>query len=150
MLIVDSTEGMRECDSELIRLFTKKEIPYIIAFNKTDLLTSHSEPDAHTIFVSTVKNEYIYALKKKIAGLAATQDSKLRIVGDLIHPSDFVVLVTPIDKAAPKGRLILPQQQTIRDILETDATAVIVKEYELRETLKSLGKPPRTRRPTFR
>ena len=82
-------------------------------------------------------------LKEKIATLAKTEDTKLRIVADLIHPSDFVVLVVPIDKAAPKGRLILPQQQTIRDILEADATAIVVKEYELRDTLAHLGKKPR-------
>ncbi|MDR1651646.1 MAG: [FeFe] hydrogenase H-cluster maturation GTPase HydF, partial [Synergistaceae bacterium] len=83
------------------------------------------------------------AVKEKIAGLAVTEDEKLRIVGDLLHPSDFVVLVVPIDKAAPRGRLILPQQQTIRDILEADAAAIVVKEFELRETLESLGKRPR-------
>jgi [FeFe] hydrogenase H-cluster maturation GTPase HydF len=75
--------------------------------------------------------------------LAITEEPKLRIVGDLINPSDFVILVVPIDKAAPKGRLILPQQQTIRDILEADAVVVAVKEFELRETLENLGKKPK-------
>ncbi|MDF3003131.1 MAG: iron-only hydrogenase maturation protein HydF, partial [Bacillota bacterium] len=80
--------------------------------------------------------------KERISRLTVTGNLKLQIVGDLIHPSDFIVLVVPIDKAAPKGRLILPQQQTIRDILEADAAAIVVKEYELRETLENLGKRP--------
>lgn len=82
-------------------------------------------------------------MKEKIAALAVTEDITHKIVGDLINPSDFVVLVVPIDKAAPKGRLILPQQQTIRDILESDAVAIVVKEYELKDTLNSLGKKPK-------
>jgi [FeFe] hydrogenase H-cluster maturation GTPase HydF len=84
----------------------------------------------------------INLLKETIAALAITEDVKLRIAADLIKPADFVMLVTPIDKAAPKGRLILPQQQTIRDILEADAAAIVVKEFELRETLENLGKRP--------
>lgn len=98
--------------------------------------------EANACLVSATERTGIEALKEQIGKLAATEDSKLRIVGDLIHPADFVVLVTPIDKAAPKGRLILPQQQTIRDILEADAVAVVVKEFELRETLEHLGKKP--------
>jgi [FeFe] hydrogenase H-cluster maturation GTPase HydF len=85
----------------------------------------------------------IEELKERIGKLAKTEDTKLRIVGDLVHPQDFVVLVVPVDKAAPKGRLILPQQQTIRDILEADACAIVVKEFELRDTLATLGKKPR-------
>lgn len=142
VLIVDSTEGLRDCDHELLRLFTEKEINYVIVYNKSDLLTSHDAPKANEIYVSAIKNEGIHELKEMIARLTSTDDMKLQIVGDLIHPSDFVVLVTPIDKAAPKGRLILPQQQTIRDILEADATAIVVKEFELRETLDNLGKKP--------
>ena len=94
------------------------------------------------MYVSAVNGTGIYELKEKIGKTVSTDDLKLQIVGDIIHPSDFVVLVVPIDKAAPKGRLILPQQQTIRDILEADATAVVVKEYELKETLEHLGKKP--------
>jgi [FeFe] hydrogenase H-cluster maturation GTPase HydF len=94
------------------------------------------------LYVSALTHENIEALKERLAALAVSDEPKLRIVGDLIHPSDFVVLVTPIDKAAPKGRLILPQQQTIRDILEADAVAVVVKEFELRETLEHIGKKP--------
>lgn len=95
------------------------------------------------IYVSAKEKTNIEALKEKIATLAPVDNPKHRIVADLINPSDFVVLVTPIDKAAPKGRLILPQQQTIRDILEADATAIVVKEYELKDTLENLGKKPK-------
>ena len=99
-------------------------------------------PDEHVIWVSAADSRNIHELKELIASLAPAEDGGRRIVGDLIHPSDFVVLVVPIDKAAPKGRLILPQQQTIRDILESDATAIVVKEDELSRTLETLGKKP--------
>lgn len=95
------------------------------------------------IHISAKTGYNINKLKKRIAELAVTEEPRLRIVGDIIEPSDFVVLVTPIDKAAPKGRLILPQQQTIRDILEADAAAIVVKEFELRETLEHLAKKPK-------
>lgn len=142
VLVVDASEGLRDCDRDLIRIFREKSLKYIVAFNKTDLLPSYTPPKENELYVSATQGTGINELKEKIAELARTDDIKLQIVGDLIHPSDFVVLVVPIDKAAPKGRLILPQQQTIRDILETDASAVVVKEYELRETLESLGKKP--------
>ena len=142
VLVVDAAAGIGRCEEELIRLFREKELPYLIAMNKSDLLSEKGEADAHTAFVSAKTGEGIYELKERIAGLAKTDQPKLQIVGDLIHPGDVVVLVTPIDKAAPKGRLILPQQMTIRDVLEADATAVVVKEIELRETLESLGKTP--------
>lgn len=142
VLVVDSAQGLCDCDQKMINLFKKKQINYIIAFNKSDLLASRDEPRANEIYVSAAKKEGINELKEMIARLTATDDMKLRIVGDIVHPSDLVVLVVPIDKAAPKGRLILPQQQTIRDILEADATAVVVKENGLRETLENLGKKP--------
>jgi [FeFe] hydrogenase H-cluster maturation GTPase HydF len=143
LLVVDASEGESDSDRELIALFKARNVRFIVALNKCDLLASRAAPRADEIYVSAATGENIGALKEKIASLAESEDEKLRIVGDLIFPADFVVLVTPIDKAAPKGRLILPQQQTIRDILEADAAAVVVKEFELRETLACLGKPPR-------
>lgn len=143
VLIVDGTEGKKQSDEELIGMFKKKGLPYIVVYNKADLCGPTAEAGPNEIWVSALEGSNIYELKEQIARLAATQESQLRIVADLISPSDFVVLVVPIDKAAPKGRLILPQQQTIRDILEADATAIVVKEYELKETLESLGKKPR-------
>ena len=143
VLVVDSTEGKKEADKELIALFQEKNINYLVVYNKTDLLADIPNPGDREIYVSAKTGAKIEELKERIATLSVTEETKLRIVGDIISPSDFVVLVVPIDKAAPKGRLILPQQQTIRDILEADATAIVVKEYELRETLEQLGKKPK-------
>lgn len=152
VLVVDASLGLCEEDFAFIEHIQKKQIPYAVAFNKSDLAPSASlakdlqylkEHQIDFVSVSTADLSGIDTLKEKIATLAKTEDTKLRIVADLIHPSDFVVLVVPIDKAAPKGRLILPQQQTIRDILEADATAIVVKEYEIRDTLAHLGKKPR-------
>lgn len=142
VLVIDSRYGKAREDEELIALFEKKRINYIIAWNKADLLERHWPAVGNEIFVSANTGQGIDELKEKIAAMAVTEEPKRQIVGDLISQSDFVVLVTPIDKAAPKGRLILPQQQTIRDILDTGATAIIVKDSEYRETLEKLGKKP--------
>ncbi len=142
VLVVDAAAGRAEADDELIALFQSKGIPYIVAYNKSDLLDKPGMPGVNEIYVSATENTGIGELKERIVALAATEEPKHRIVADLISPSDFVVLVTPIDKAAPKGRLILPQQQTIRDVLEADAAAIVVKEFELREALDHLGKKP--------
>lgn len=152
VLIVDGTIGLCPEDLAFIEHIQKKQIPYAVAFNKSDLPTASSlskdtaylkERNIPVLTVSADKNTGITELKETISSLAKTEESKLKIVADLISPSDFVVLVVPIDTAAPKGRLILPQQQTIRDILEADATAIVVKEYELKNTLEHLGKKPR-------
>ncbi len=143
VLVIDSEAGKAREDEELISLFQEKKINYVVVYNKSDLIDKEWTLNQNEIFVSTKTGYNIEKLKERIAASAVTEEPKLRIVGDLINPSDFVVLVTPIDKAAPKGRLILPQQQTIRDILEADATAIVVKEFELRETLESLGKKPK-------
>jgi [FeFe] hydrogenase H-cluster maturation GTPase HydF len=143
VLVVDAAAGRGEADDELIALFQSKGIPHIVAYNKRDLLDKEEQPGANGIYVSAAENIGIGELKERIAALAAAEEPKHRIAADLLSPSDFVVLVTPIDKAAPKGRLILPQQQTIRDILEADAIAIVVKEFELREALEHLGKKPR-------
>ena len=143
ILIVDATTGKAKEDEALIKLFQEKNLDYIVVYNKSDLLEGKQEAAEHELYVSAKDMVNIEALKEKIASLAPVDNQKLKIVADLINPSDFVVLVTPIDKAAPKGRLILPQQQTIRDILEADAIAIVVKEFELRETLENLGKKPK-------
>lgn len=142
VLIIDAQCGKNEDDEKLIKLFQEKKINYLIVYNKFDLMNQESKVTEHEIYVSARTGYHIENLKERITALAVTEEPKLKIVGDLIHPLDFVVLVTPIDKAAPKGRLILPQQQTIRDILEADAAAIVVKEYELKETLENLGKKP--------
>ncbi len=160
VLVVDITVGISQAEQELLKIFQQKNIPYVLAFNKVDVSTAYksesslskgkfeqqqlllSQEEANIIKISAKTGFQIQELKEKIARLAVLEESKQRIVGDLIQPGDFVVLVVPIDKAAPKGRLILPQQQTIRDILESDAAAIVVREYELKQTLNSLGKQP--------
>jgi len=148
LLVVDASSGKNDSDNELLDIFVKMGVPYLTVYSKCDLAgppESHRAAKAlkNEIYVSAVTGENISELKERLAHLVKTGDEKLRIVADLLSPADFVVLVVPIDKAAPKGRLILPQQQTIRDILEADAAAVVVKEYELRQTLETLGKRPR-------
>ena len=151
VLVVDATLGKTNVDEELIHIFKEKEIPYLVVYNKSDLLSENQKINADSpdrnqepfIYASAATGQNIYELKEKIASLAVTDDLKLRLVGDLLEPSDFAVLVVPIDKAAPKGRLILPQQQTIRDVLEAGAAAIVIKENELSNTLKTLGKSPK-------
>ncbi len=142
ILVADSTEGLGACEQELIRLFQKKEIPYLIAWNKCDLQKRLPVDSSQECCVSATARTGIESLKERIGRLAKTSDDKLMLAGDLIHPGDIVVLVIPIDKAAPKGRLILPQQMVIRDLLEADAAAVCVKEYELREVMERFRTPP--------
>ena len=154
VLVVDATVGKTSVDEELIRIFKEKEIPYLVVYNKADLLKTKdgnrlssenklNQNAEQSIYASAVTGQNIYELKERIASLAVTDELKLRLVGDLLEPSDFVILVVPIDKAAPKGRLILPQQQTIRDVLETGAAAIVIKEDELSNTLETLGKKPK-------
>lgn len=141
VLVVDASEGLKDCDRQLVDIFREKELSYVVVYNKADLVPEHAAAKENEIYVSALKNEGIFELKERIAALKQTQNDK-HIVADLINEGDFVVLVVPIDSAAPKGRLILPQQQTIRDIIDKGATAITVKETELAETLKNLGKKP--------
>jgi [FeFe] hydrogenase H-cluster maturation GTPase HydF len=144
LLVTEAGRAKSREDRELIAAFQSREIPYLLVYNKSDLLTAQPDPPgADEIYVSALTKDNISQLKEKIAALSAGGETKLRIVADLISPADFVLLVTPVDKAAPKGRLILPQQQTIRDILEADAAAIVVKEFELRETLQNLRRKPK-------
>ncbi len=148
ILVIDGTIGATPEDNAILERIKEKKIPYIVVLNKLDLakelkINLSLDDNSNTIWVSSVTGENIHELKELIAKQAPTDDPKLKIVGDLLEPSDFVVLVVPIDKAAPKGRLILPQQQTIRDILEANAVSIVVKENELTNTLNSLGKKPK-------
>ena len=145
LLIIDGTAGATDEDLKILARIRDKNIPYIIVFNKSDLVHDKAAAEAagNVIWVSAEDGTNINELKDKIASLAPEEDPGKRIVGDLLEPGDLVVLVVPIDKAAPKGRLILPQQQTIRDILDANAAAVVVKENGLKQTLESLGTKPR-------
>ena len=142
VLVVDATQGMTPADQELVELFEQKGLPYLIAYNKSDL-TAAPVLGEKELAVSAQTGENIQELKERIARLVKTGEDSRRLVGDLLSPGDLVVLVTPIDSAAPKGRLILPQQQTIRDILDAGAAAIVVKETGLRDTLHKLGTKPR-------
>lgn len=141
VLVVDGTVGKTGADNELIEIFNEKKIPYIVAYNKSDISEQTDCPDG--VAVSALDNTNIGLLKEKIAHLTKTDDTKMKICGDLLSEGDFAVLVVPIDSAAPKGRLILPQQQTVRDVLEAGAAAVVVRDTELKATLESLGKKPK-------
>ena len=142
ILVVQSNTELKDTDKELISLFNENEIPYIIAYNKSDLLESVPPAKNNEIYISAKEKVNIFELKEKIGSLSLIDNKPKHLVGDLIETNDFVVLVVPIDSAAPKGRLILPQQQAIRDVLETGAIPIVTRETELEQTLKSLGKQP--------
>lgn len=168
VLVVDGTVGMTKEDKKILARIQEKKIPYIVVLNKADLAVSTVCPDAssdsdackaldsmttriaescqiakdHILWVSAQNRSNIQELKEFIGKLVPSSDDDRRIVGDLIQPMDLIVLVVPIDSAAPKGRLILPQQQTIRDILESGAVSIVVRETELADTLKKLGRNP--------
>ncbi|MBS6444851.1 MAG: [FeFe] hydrogenase H-cluster maturation GTPase HydF [Ruminococcus sp.] len=142
LLIVDATIGLSSYDNTMIELFKAKDIPFLIVYNKSDLVPNFTTDMSNAICISALQNKGIFELKQKISTLVSAEDFTLKIVGDLLKPNDFVVLVIPIDSSAPKGRLILPQQQVIRDILEASAVSVVTKETELKQTLNSLGKSP--------
>ena len=141
ILVIDSTAGKGEEELELIHRFHKKGIPYLIVYNKIDLLPTEKIKDlamsvrAGEVLVSASDGMNIQELKEKIASLKPEDTHKYPLIQDLIEPLDLVILVVPIDKAAPKGRLILPQQQTIRDILERGALSLVVRDTELKSTL---------------
>ena len=169
VLVVDAAEGMSACDEELVSLFREREIPYMIALTKSDIRDSENdtmklinsfiaqeEEDpaerqnaktqgenkiADVIYVSAATGAGIRGLKEKLAAMFPDREER-HLAVDLVKPMDVVVLVVPIDSAAPKGRLILPQQQTIRDLLETGAIPVVVREKELREALHKLSEKP--------
>ena len=147
VLVVDGRIGMTREDEAILKKITAKSIPCVVVMNKADLIPNmpaacDTPPVMPVIRVSASDHTNIHELKEVIASLVPAEDPKRRIIGDLIRPSDLVVLVVPIDKAAPKGRLILPQQQTIRDILEAGAVSVVTRNTELKETLSSLGQKP--------
>ncbi len=143
VLVVDSTVGLQHFDREMLSLFAKKNIPYVVAYNKSDLFAENVILDDNTILVSAKNGTNINELKEKIAQAVKVQNENKRVVGDLLKAGDIVVLVTPIDSAAPKGRLILPQQMTIRDILDAGAIPVVTRETELETTLNALKEKPK-------
>lgn len=142
VLVVDSTEGKNQLDDELIQLFEYKRLPYVVVYNKSDLLLKADLQD-NEIAVSAVTGDKINDLKEKIAALAGKADNTKRVIGNLLAAEDVVVLVTPIDESAPKGRMILPQVQTIRDVLDSHAIVVATQVEQLPATLQALRTPPK-------
>ncbi len=143
VLVVDATLGLQQFDREMLTLFDKKKIPFVVAYNKSDLFAENAQLDDNTILVSAKNGTNINELKNKIASAVKVQNANKKVVGDLLKAGDVVVLVTPIDSAAPRGRLILPQQMTIRDILDAGAIPVVTRETELKTTLDALKEKPR-------
>lgn len=143
VLVVDTSKGLQKQDEMLVSRFVSKNIPYIIAYNKSDLISDIPDAKENEIYVSALDNYNINELKNKIAEFAKGWENSKKIVADLIDENDLVVLVVPIDESAPKGRLILPQQQVIREVIECGAAAVVCKDTELKETLSSLAKKPK-------
>lgn len=146
ILVVDATEGLSSVDEELIRIFKEKKLNYIIVYNKCDLIDVKTmiklSSEENAVLVSATDRKNIDQLKEKISLMADVGEERF-LVRDLVKTKDIVVLVTPIDASAPKGRLILPQQQVIRDLLEADAVTVVIKENEVANTLAMLGKKPK-------
>ena len=141
VLVVDASVGLRSFDEELLAMFAAKQIPHCLVYNKCDLSAPPAVSGA--LHVSAATGAGIHELKETIARLSVKEGEEPKLVGDLIAPGDFVVLVTPIDESAPKGRLILPQQQVIRDILDHHAMSVVVQDTELADTIERLGVKPR-------
>ena len=138
VLVVDGTKSLQKDDCELLALFREKNIPHVVAFNKKDLF---EKVPADVLCVSAVTGEGIFELKERLGALAPKESGR-KLLSDLVSPDGLVVLVTPIDESAPKGRMILPQVQAIRDVLDGDACCVVVKETQLAGLLASLGRKP--------
>lgn len=138
VLVVDGTKSLQKDDCELLALFHEKNIPHLVVFNKKDLFDA---APADVLCVSAVTGEGILELKERLGALAPKESGR-KLLSDLVSPDGLVVLVTPIDESAPKGRMILPQVQAIRDVLDGDACCVVVKETQLSGLLASLGRKP--------
>jgi len=153
VLVLDATEELGTQEQEFLALLKEKKLPFVVVKNKVDLVEAGEKLTAETgvtnqnnypeIFVSATKNINIKELKDLLGSLAKTKENNKKIVADLLEKGDVVILVTPIDESAPKGRLILPQQQTIRDIIDAGCMAFVCQDTELPQTLASLAKPPK-------
>lgn len=136
VLVVDAQIGLTSVENELISVFEEKSVKYIIAYNKSDLLCSIPQTKNYSIYISAKNKTNIFELKELIASVYDEKENTAVLAKDLVNKYDKVILVTPIDSSAPKGRLILPQQQVIRDLLEAGAITTVVKETELEKTLE--------------
>ncbi len=139
VLVCDALKGKTPTDEKLEKLFKERKIPYIVVYNKADLVKERKDS---LFYVSTVTGEGIEELKKKLGEVIPRRSDKINIVDSFVKKGDIAVLITPIDESAPKGRIILPQQNVLRNLLDIGAIAVVVQVEELEETLKNLGKKP--------
>ncbi|SDB23764.1 [FeFe] hydrogenase H-cluster maturation GTPase HydF [Eubacterium oxidoreducens] len=149
LLVMDATQPADESDRQLVELFTAKSIPFLVVYTKSDLIRIKPKEEfaqekgfLGSIVVCANTGENIYELKELIGKTLKESKQDKHLIADLISPGDVIVLVIPIDESAPKGRIILPQQQVLRDILETGAKAMVVRETELASALKELKEPP--------
>ena len=142
LLVVDSCVGMTESDFAILEKIREKKIPYLTVFNKSDI-SGMSVNTENEISVSTVTMENIHELKERIARIVPQNIMEYPVIADKVKSGDCVVMVVPIDKAAPKGRIILPQQNTLRELLDSGCTAVVCRDSELEHTLDTMSEPPR-------
>ena len=143
ILVIDASEDISETEQDLINIFKEKNINYIIAYNKSDLISFYKELSKNEIYTSAKNHTNIFELKELIASIYQENPNRQKLVSDLVESGDIVILVVPIDSSAPKGRLILPQQQVIRDLLEVGAITIVVKETELESALKKCNVKPK-------
>lgn len=144
LLVMDASLGMTPEDEQILSRIKEKNLPYLIVRNKIDKCSTLSpSSENYMIDVSAVAKTNIHELKERIAALSSGEKQSPRIIGDLLSPGDLAILVVPIDSSAPKGRLILPQQQTIRDLLDSGVMTLVVKDTELEEALRTIGKSPK-------
>ncbi|MBQ7861426.1 MAG: [Clostridia bacterium] len=142
VLVVDAVKGKGETERKLISLFAELKVSYVVVYNKCDALNNTPEPEEGELFVSAKQGINIEKLKEAVSRLGNSAKKSRPLIDDLITAGDLVILVTPIDASAPKGRIILPQQLTLRNILDNNCTAIVCKETELKSTLEMLNREP--------
>ena len=141
VLVVDGTRGLQPADRQLLSMFEKRALPHLVAWNKCDDPAA-LPPAGDALPVSALTGENVRELKERLARVLPAGDAR-KLAADLVRPGDVAVLVCPMDESAPKGRLILPQQQAIGDLLDAGALALVTRETELPDALKRLGAPPK-------
>lgn len=136
VLVIDSTVGINEYDKDIIKHFEERKLPYVVVYNKCDLV--YQSKDTENVYVSAKTGEGVDELRELLGKLANENKKEKYIIRNKLHNKDVVILVIPIDESAPKGRIILPQQNVLREILDAHATAICVQPEELEETLKKI------------
>ena len=143
VLVVAVTRGVEKLDAELIAEFEKRSLPYFVIYNKSDLLKGDISLKGNELLVSALTGDGVESLKNALGSAVKQSGSKSQLVADLLEQGDIVLLVIPIDESAPKGRLILPQQQTMRDILDAHCSFIACRETEVKQTLAALSSKPK-------